>query len=284
LCRLFGFRSVILSQVHSSLVGADNALSIQSTNHPDGWGVAYYLAGAPHLIKSEKAAVDCHLFEKVSGIVSSQTVLAHLRKATLGNINILNTHPFQYGNWVFAHNGNIKNFEKIKDSIKEKISPELKRFILGETDSELLFYLLLTFLSKKTNLSDKGCSVELLADSAKELVSEIVKIAGPYSNIDNAGEKETYLTFIITNGSAMLAHQGGKNLYYSTYKKKCGDRDTCASFSPECEAPTESGYINHLIFSSEPLSGENIWIKMEPGEVIGVDEKMNMYDKNLKIK
>ena len=76
----------------------------------------------------------------------------------------------------------------------------------------------------------------------------------------------------------------GKNLYYSTYKKKCGDRDTCASFSPECEAPTESGYINHLIFSSEPLSGENIWIKMEPGEVIGVDEKMNMYDKNLKIK
>jgi hypothetical protein len=38
MCRIFGFRSVIQSQVHRSLVSADNALMIQGERHPDGWG------------------------------------------------------------------------------------------------------------------------------------------------------------------------------------------------------------------------------------------------------
>ena len=46
MCRLFGFRSVLRSQVHRSLRSADNALAVQSRVHPDGWGVAYYVAGA----------------------------------------------------------------------------------------------------------------------------------------------------------------------------------------------------------------------------------------------
>jgi len=56
MCRIFGFRSVMQSQVHRSLVSADNAFMRQSERHPDGWGVAYYLANAPHVIKGASAA------------------------------------------------------------------------------------------------------------------------------------------------------------------------------------------------------------------------------------
>ena len=35
-------------------------------------------------------------------------------------------------------------------------------------------------------------------------------------------------------------------------------------------------FINHLIFSSEPLSGENIWLKMDPGQIIGIDGRMKI--------
>ncbi|NOS35310.1 MAG: class II glutamine amidotransferase, partial [Deltaproteobacteria bacterium] len=63
MCRLFGFRSVIHSQVHSSLVSADNALAFQSNEHPDGWGVAYYIAGAPHIVKTSHSAIDCKIFQ-----------------------------------------------------------------------------------------------------------------------------------------------------------------------------------------------------------------------------
>ncbi|MEO0323985.1 MAG: class II glutamine amidotransferase, partial [Myxococcota bacterium] len=111
-CRLFGFRSVIQSQVHRSLVAADNALGRQSAGHPDGWGVAYYVDGAPHLTRSPGHALSDALFHRVSGVVSSETVLAHVRKATQGPKTVLNCHPFQYGRWVFAHNGDLPRFHQ----------------------------------------------------------------------------------------------------------------------------------------------------------------------------
>ncbi|MFT5430271.1 MAG: putative glutamine amidotransferase, partial [Myxococcota bacterium] len=118
MCRLFGFRSVIPSQVHSSLASAENALGVQSTKHPDGWGVAYYVGGAPHVIKSYEPAHESRLFERVSGIVASETVLAHVRQATVGERTVLNSHPFQYGRWIMAHNGDVRGYAEVKDDLR----------------------------------------------------------------------------------------------------------------------------------------------------------------------
>ncbi len=276
MCRLFGFRSVINSQVHESLVQADNALGVQSTDHPDGWGVSYYVGSSPHVIKSERSAVDDSIFEKVSGIVSSQTVLAHIRKATLGNINILNTHPFQFGNWTFAHNGNIKDFNKNRQAITNEIKPEFKRFILGTTDSELLFYFILSGLSQEINLHDQFTKIDPVFKSINNSIQKLKSIVGEFNFNENAPPTETFVSFLLTNGQVMVAFNGGKKLYYSTYKNRCVDRDTCPSFSMECEAPSQSGFINHLIFTSEPLSGENIWIDINPNEIVGVDSRMKL--------
>jgi glutamine amidotransferase len=92
---------------------------------------------------------------------------------------------------------------------------------------------------------------------------------------DDAEGRST-LTFIVTDGSVMAAHQGGKELHLSTYKTRCSDRDQCASLSPECEAPTKTGRVNHFILSSEPLVGENVWHPLADGEVIAVDWDMHL--------
>ena len=87
MCRLFGFRSIIPSQVHHSLMSAENALVWQSERRPDGCGGSLYgTGGIPHLIKTAETALQDTLFRRVSGIVSSHTVVAHLRKATKGQI------------------------------------------------------------------------------------------------------------------------------------------------------------------------------------------------------
>lgn len=276
MCRLFGFRSVIQSQVHSSLVHAENALQGQSELHPDGWGVAYYQAGAPHVIKSKESALDDHLFKRVSGIVSSQTVIAHIRRATQGNHTILNAHPFQFGQWIFAHNGNIKDFDKHRDTLISMIDPGLQRFILGDTDSEVLFYLLLTNLSTKTDLAAINPEYSLIKEACVTTLKDIQVLVGDFYHSEGKGSLETYLTFILTNGHSMLAHQGGQRLHWSTWKNKCSERDTCPSFAPACENKTEDGFVNHLIFTSEPLQGENIWNEMELGQMIGVDGRMRL--------
>ncbi len=272
MCRLFGFRSVIQSQVHRSLTAADNALAVQSANHPDGWGVAYYVDGTPHVTKSANGAVDDALFRRVSGIVSSETVVAHIRKATQGNNTVLNSHPFQHGRWVFAHNGDIPKFDGAKRlALEDAIAPRLRRFVLGETDSERIFFLFLTELSRHGALKERH-RIEDVILALEATVALVRKLC-------DRDDERSLLTLLVTDGACLAAVHGGKELHYSTYKTRCADRDVCPSLRDWCEAPTQAGYVNHLIVSSEPLSGENIWLPMVEGDVIGVDWRMRLVDR-----
>jgi predicted glutamine amidotransferase len=37
------------------------------------------------------------------------------------------------------------------------------------------------------------------------------------------------------------------------------------------------GYVNHLIVSSEPLQGDNIWTSMASGDIVAIDSHMRFY-------
>lgn len=268
MCRLFGFRSVIPSQVHRSLLAAENAIGMQSEDHPDGWGVAYYVDGSPHVTKSPTLALGDQLFHRLSGVVSSETVLAHVRKATVGHKTVLNTHPFQYGRWVFAHNGNVPGFDTHREQLVMLIEPRLRRFVLGETDSETIFHILLSELSKGAPLDQPRPLADVML-ALRRTVDLVTHVVGTCDVSD-----PLLLTLMVTDGRVLAACQGGKDLYWSTHKNRCSDRDACSSLSPECEAPTTTGRVNHCIISSEPLSGENVWQRLNHGDMVGVDEKM----------
>ena len=182
MCRLFGFRSVIQSQMHRSLVQADNALCGLSEQHPDGWGVAYYIDGTPHVMRSSSTALSDRMFQRVSGVVASETVLAHVRKATQGALSVLNCHPFQYGRWVFAHNGDVPSFAEQRAALVAQISPRLSRYILGETDSEVIFFLVLTQLLRYGSLASQFALQDVAAALTRALA--IVREAG-----DRAGRR-----------------------------------------------------------------------------------------------
>ncbi|HWA74950.1 MAG TPA: class II glutamine amidotransferase [Polyangiaceae bacterium] len=266
MCRLFGFRSIIPSQVHRSLLAAENALGVQSNEHPDGWGVAFYIEGSPHVTRSPLTAVGDALFHRLSGAVSSQTVLAHVRRATRGEKTVFNCHPFQHGRWVFAHNGDITHFDRRREVLLGEVSPELRRFILGDTDSEVLFFIFLTKLSAiAPSPAQRGLDAALAAlratvQAARELADD--------------AETPSTLTLMATDGEVLVATHGGKSLFVSTHKTRCADRDVCKSLSAACEGPSPNGQVNHFVLSSEPLHGENVWVALEAGEMIGIDGHM----------
>lgn len=271
MCRLFAFRSLIPSQVHRSLVTADNALQVQSRLHPDGWGVAYYVAGFPHLVKSAGSATSDHLFRRVSGVVASETVVAHVRNATQGVVNLVNSHPFQHGRWVMAHNGNVARFGEVREALLAEVAPLLRRFILGETDSELLFHLFLTRLSLRAELQRPGTPVDDVVRALRETVDLVRERA------DAPGVEPSLLTMVVTDGSVLAAVREGKELHLSTHKSRCGDRDACPHLQPACEGPSPTGHTTHCIVSSEPLLGENVWEPLRDGEVVAADWHMRVH-------
>jgi predicted glutamine amidotransferase len=275
MCRLFGFRSVIQSQVHRSLVEADNALWNLSERHPDGWGVAYYVDGTPHLTRSALTALRDRVFQRVSGVVASETVVAHVRKATQGTISVLNCHPFQHGRWVFAHNGDIPTFSENRSELVSKVDPRLRRFIFGDTDSEVFFFLVLSALARLRPLSQPFAAEEVI-EAVRTTTAMIRQICDEQVR-DACHTKRSLLTCLITDGFVMVGAHGGKELFASTYKRRCPERGTCASFGPSCERPSADGTVNHLVFASEPLGGHNVFEPMREGEVLAIDGAMRLH-------
>lgn len=66
-----------------------------SNNHPHGWGLA--LADGDNInIEKEpvQASKSRYLKERLSQPIVTKTVLAHIRYATIGNIEYKNCHPY----------------------------------------------------------------------------------------------------------------------------------------------------------------------------------------------
>lgn len=59
-------------------------------------------------------------------------VIGHTRYATVGDINDLNAHPFQYGNIVGCHNGSVSNYDDVETEHNTKL----------DVDSQAIFFLL----------------------------------------------------------------------------------------------------------------------------------------------
>src|SRR5262249_43234723 len=82
---------------------------------------------------------------ELSTLARSRRVFAHIRASTGSAVQQTNCHPFRHGSWLWMHNGLIAGFHTMKRDLALAVDPELFADIEGSTDSELLFFLALTF-------------------------------------------------------------------------------------------------------------------------------------------
>ncbi|MCX7313702.1 MAG: class II glutamine amidotransferase [Hyphomicrobiales bacterium] len=131
---------------HSLIDQSLAARSGATTTNGDGFGVGWYGSGtAPGLYKGVQPAwSDDNLLDLASQI-KTPMFMAHVRATTGTAVQRTNCHPFRYDNWLFQHNGAIREFKRVKRDLILAISPALFSEISGSTDSEIMFYLALTF-------------------------------------------------------------------------------------------------------------------------------------------
>jgi glutamine amidotransferase len=79
----------------------------------------------------------------------SDCMIAHVRAASAGTgVSQVNCHPFKAGRLLFCHNGRIETAFKIRRAMMDKLTEEAFLSVRGTTDSECIFALILTFLTK----------------------------------------------------------------------------------------------------------------------------------------
>lgn len=138
---------VLFKPAHSLVIQSLKARNApETTTNGDGIGVGWYARGPePRLYRSTNPAWNDRNLREIAAEVESPLFLAHVRSSTGGAVQQSNCHPFRHGKWLFMHNGEIHGFPQVKRDLMLAVAPELYTAIEGTTDSELMFYLALTF-------------------------------------------------------------------------------------------------------------------------------------------
>lgn len=121
-------------------------LGVDTTNG-DGFGVGWYGPDTetPAVFHSIEPAWNGRNLLEVAGHVQSPLFLAHIRASTGTAVQQTNCHPFRQGRWLWVHNGLVRDFHRVKRELALAVGESLYPQMEGSTDSEMLFYLALTF-------------------------------------------------------------------------------------------------------------------------------------------
>jgi len=256
MCRLYGFIANEKTKLECTLVQAHNSLMRQSEqdslgrSNTDGWGISYYQDQLPVIEKEGGSAFDDPRFSQVATQVRSTSVIAHIRLATVGETNPQNAHPFIHGSWTFAHNGTVNGFPQLEETLVAETDPLLQKNRMGSTDSEQVFYWILTHLqaagiSLQSQLSDRDQAQtvrNILAESARELMKRSQSVH------DEAAK----LNFLLTDGEQMFATRWNNSLHVV---QRNGVRDCQVCQISHVEPHPQQPY-RAVVIASEPISDE----------------------------
>lgn len=246
MCRLYGFYANEPTKVECTLVHAQNALMAQSRSdrggksHGHGWGIAAFGSEGLTVERQAWAAHHGEHFERAAARTYANVVVAHVRRATVGEPDIANTHPFVDDGWALAHNGTVAGFDHLRSVFLENVSAQRRKLIKGATDSEHLLHLIRT----KMDTLGRGSAFEALKSSLRWVLLQI-DARGPRDGLG--------LNLVLTNGEQFCGSRLGRSLYYV---ERDGVRDCQICGFPHVHHHSETSY-KALVVASEPLSNED---------------------------
>jgi glutamine amidotransferase len=253
MCRLFAVTASAPTELNTEV----GRFLESSEIHKHGWGYADFTGHKVFLKREiEQASESAYVKKLLSAPFSVQNAMFHIRYATVGSVELKNTHPVSAFDlsgrtWTIIHNGTIFSSSKLDPYFYKQT---------GRTDTErLLLYLIdrvnAKILGKKDVLSDK---------QRFEIVRETLAGVAEGNKL-NVIINDTDLFYVHANsrtGSRALG-KSVKNDYLFEYAK-----DGCRLFStvPLDERDwrpiplnTVSAYRDGaLVFQSEPHTHEYV--------------------------
>lgn len=174
-----------------------------SNKHPHGWGLACIDEQNVSLEKEPlQASKSYYLKKRISQPIQADAVLAHIRYATIGNVDYCNCHPYlQKDNysrrWTLIHNGTIFDY------------PPLNKFVnlqTGHTDSERISL----YIAEQVVIAQENQKRPLTFEERFRLLNSIITDMS----------KGNKLNLIIYDGEYMYVHTNYANSLYFLEKSE----------------------------------------------------------------
>ncbi len=245
MCQLLGLNCATPTDANFSLTGFRQRGG-GTDHHADGWGIAFFEGKGLRLFVDPLSAAESPIADFLQHYpLKSKNIIAHVRKATYGEVSLQNTHPFTrelWGrHWVFAHNGDLHNY-----------APHLHSHFrpVGTSDSEQAFCWLLQELAKSHAALP---SIDELTITLRELVPQISQF-GTFN-------------FLLSNGEALWAHCTTKLHYlirqHPFSQATLMDQDWTVNFA-DLNKPGD----RVAVIVTTPLTSNEEWTAFEPGQLM----------------
>ncbi|MBS9535665.1 class II glutamine amidotransferase [Mycobacterium sp. M1] len=251
MCRLFGLHvGTTAATATFWLLGAPDNLIAQSRRNPEGAGLGVFDAqGHPHVYKQPMAAWRDADFATEAHELTGTTFVAHVRYATTGALDVVNTHPFCQDGRIFAHNGVVEGLDAIDARLRELGAADL---VAGQTDSERVFAL----ITAETRSAAGDVTAGLTA--AVRWLAAAVPIYALNVLLSTATDLWA-LRYPDTHGLYLLDRRDGAAPYgLSLYTQRIRAESEQLRGRPA------------VVFASEPMDTDPRWQLIAPGELVHV--------------
>jgi glutamine amidotransferase len=197
MCRLLGIASSEPTNFKIVLRESPRSLAALSREHRDGWGIAVHDEPTGWRIdKGVACAGEDERFHRLAVGSHGTLFVSHIRQKTVGETSLANTHPFERGRWMFAHNGTVKDLAWLRANT----SPARQAEVRGETDSELLFAWLLTRLDEA---GAAHCPASPETDRAVGAATRVARERHGFGAFN----------FLLSDGITLYAHRFGRTMH-----------------------------------------------------------------------
>jgi glutamine amidotransferase len=237
MCRLFGAAASDPIDVRFELLHSDNSILRQSERHDSGWGSAFYHDGEPVIHRFPNAAHADETFDEATA-GRSELIMVHVRRATIGDLSLDNTHPFSDGPFTYCHNGTI-----LKAS---ELVPLADRQPRGDTDSERFFNLLMTGFDADDVVGSLRRTVEQVCDTCQF----------------------SALNFLFCDGKRLYGYRLGIYRLFWLVRAVDLDTDTETHHHVHLERPHAERVV---LMSSEMLDETRAWEELGQDELLVCD-------------
>lgn len=244
--------SLLLEPEHSLIDQSLHSTFSETTTNGDGFGVGWYgELTEPGLFKDVRPAWNDPNLREVARHLRARVLLAHVRAAGPdSHVQRSNCHPFSWGRWLFMHNGAIREFRSLHRDLALAVREDLYPCIQGTTDSEIMFYLAISF----GLVDDAVAAVERMVGFVEETAARR-DIAEPLQ-----------MTLCLSDGDRLLAFRyASRGEPRSLFVAR--DLDCLAELGPAAElfAP------DARVIVSEPFGGvSDAWHEVPPSSAVVV--------------
>ncbi|HEX5587440.1 MAG TPA: class II glutamine amidotransferase [Acidimicrobiia bacterium] len=190
--------------LHAPLFGSSHSLCAQARHprhqetgdtNPDGWGVGWYADGAvePELYRTVTSVWDDRDFAASARTITTGAFLAAARLASPGAaVTATGNAPFRSGRWLFSLNGIVRGFhDDVGPGLRARVSAARRAQIVGDTDSEVLFAMVLDRL-----------------DAGEPPAVALGAVAGDVHEVATAR-----INLLLTDGTQIAATRSGRSLF-----------------------------------------------------------------------